>query len=207
MEVPVINAIAQVFAAIGTVAVAILAIWGDKIRAAIAGPKLQLQLRDTRGNLTTRADQKKTIYYHVKVTNKRTWSPARYVRVLVTGLEKKRPDGTYFPESLVAPLQLTWAYPQFHELLPTITTNDICDLGFLGEDAQRFNLSTYVIPNNFRGYAAPGESLRVQIIASAHNFESKSPLILEISWDGAWSSDMDEMQRHLVIKEVPQDQA
>ena len=203
-KLDVINTIARVFAAIGTVSVAVLAIWGDKIRAAIAGPKLKLELRDTRGNLTFRANQKSTIYYHIKLTNKRRWSPAEHVRVLVTGIEKKRPDGTYFPESLVAPLQLTWAYPQFHELLPTIATNDVCDLGFLDEDAQRFNLSLYVVPHNFRGYVKPNQSMRVSIVASAHNYESKSPLVLEISWDGTWSDNMDEMQRHLVIniKEV-----
>jgi len=200
MDLDLVNTIAQVFAAVGTVAVAILAIWGDKVRAAIAGPKLELQLRDAKGNLTLRGNQQKTIYYHIKVTNRRKWSPARYVRVLVTGLEKKRPDGTFFPEPLACPLQLTWAFPQFHELLPTVATNDICDLGFLDEGAQRFALSPYVLPNNFRGFVQAGESMRVSIIASAHNYESKSPLVLEIAWDGKWSTDMDEMQRHLVIR-------
>ncbi len=203
MNPDVINAIAQIFTAIGTISVAILAIWGDKIRAAIAGPKLELKLRDIRGDLTFRANQKRTIYYHLQLTNKRKWSPAKYVRVLVTGIAKKRPDGTYFPEPLPIPVQLTWAIPQFHELLPTIATNDVCDLGFLDEDAQRFNLSLYVVPNNFRGYVESGQSMRVSIVTSAHNYQSKSPFVLEVAWDGTWSSDMDEMQRHLVIKEVP----
>lgn len=202
MNPGVINTIAQVFAAIGTVTVAVLAIWGDRIRAAIAGPELELKLRDPHGDLTSRSDQKRTIYYHIRVTNKRTWSPARHVRVLVTGLEKKGPDGSYFPEPLAIPLQLHWAFPGFHELLPTIAISDICDLGFLDEDAECFKLSTYVAPLNFRGYVRAGESLRVYIIASAHNYASKVPLVLEISWDGKWNSDMDEIQRHLVIKEV-----
>lgn len=202
MNLDVINTIAKVFAAIGTVTVAILAIWGEKVRAAIAGPKLELKLRDARGDLTFRANQKRTVYYHIKLTNKRRWSPAKRVRVLVTGIEKRRPDGTYFPEPLIAPLQLTWVSPQFHELLPTIATSDVCDLGFLDEDAQRFTISLYDVPNNFRGYVEPGQSMRVSIVASAHNYESKSPLALEISWDGMWSSDMDELQRHLVIKGV-----
>ena len=203
MKPEVVTAIAQVLAALGTIAVAVLAIWGDKVRGALAGPKLTLALRDVRGNLTTRANQKRTIYYHLKVTNHRRWSPAKFVRVLVTAIEKKRADGTFFPEPLVAPLQLTWAYPGFHELLPTIAVQDICDLGFLDEDSQRFMLPLYIVPNNFRGFVEPGQSMRITIRASAHNFESKKPLGLEISWDGQWSSDMDEMQRHLVIKEIP----
>lgn len=202
VNLDILNTIIQLFVAIGTISVAILAIWGEKIRAVLASPILGLQVRDTRGNLTFRGDKKKTIYYHLKLTNRRTWSPAKRVRILVTGIEKRRPDGTYFPETLIAPLQLTWAFPQFHELLPTVATEDVCDLGFLDEDAQRFNLSLYVVPNNFRGYVEPRQSMRVSVIASAENYEPKSPLILEIAWDGQWSSDMDEMQRHLAIKEV-----
>ena len=123
MDLEVISTIAKVFSAVGTVSVAVLAIWGDKVRAAIAGPKLELKLQNERGNLTVRANQTRTIYYHLKLTNKRKWSPAKHVRMLVTDIEKKRADGTYFPEPLVAPLQLAWAFPQFHELLPTIVTD------------------------------------------------------------------------------------
>ncbi len=201
-KLELINTIAQVFSAIGTVVVAILAIWGDKIRSVIAAPNIVFGLRNSKGNLTLRANNKRTIYYHLELINKREWSPASHVRVLVIGIEKKRPDGTFFPETLVAPLQLTWAFPEFHELLPTITKNDVCDLGFLDEGSQRFELSLYIKPNNFKGYVEPGQSMRVKIIVSGHNYESKTPKILEISWDGNWSSDLDEIQKHLVIKEV-----
>lgn len=197
-----INTIAQIFVAIGTVAVAILAIWGEKVRSIFAGPKLEIELYDSRGSLTSRGNQKKTIYYYIRLINKRTWNPARRVRILVTELAKKRPDGTYFPERLIVPVQITWSFPQFHEYIPTIATEDICDLGFLDEDAEKFALSLYVVPNNFQGYVSAGESMIVYLKASGDNFESKSPLVLEISWDGKWSADMNEMQQHLIVKEV-----
>jgi hypothetical protein len=194
--------VAAVFTAVGTVAVAILAIWGDKVRDSIAGPKLDLSLRDGRGDLNVRADGLKTIYYHIFVSNRRTWSPARAVRILVTSIEKRRPDGTYLPETVVAPLQLTWAFPRFHELLPTVVKEDTCDLGFLVEKGNRFTLSTYITPNNFRGYIEAGESMRVHLVAAAHNFYSSAPIILEISWDGIWKDNLEEMQRHFVVKAV-----
>jgi len=206
LKLEIISTIAKVLAAIGTFIVAILAIWGDKIRARLAAPKLKLALHDPGGDLTVRGNQRKAIYYHIELTNERTWSPAKRVRVLLTGIEKRRPNGTFSPEPLMIPLQLAWAFslrfPQFHELLPTIGTARICDLGFLDEGAERFTLSPYVVPNNFRGYVSAGESMRVSLVASGDNYESRSPLCLEISWDGKWSSDSDEMQRHLVIKEV-----
>jgi hypothetical protein len=196
------NLIVQIFIAFATIVVAILAIWGDWIRVLFAAPELELKLRDHLGNLTSRANNKRTIYYHLQLINKREWSPAKHVRVLVTGIEKKRPNGRYYPESVISPLQLTWAFPEFHELLPTIATSDVCDLGFLDEDTQQFKLSLYIVPNNWRGYVESGQSMRVSIIASAHNYETKIPLILEIFWDGKWSSNLSEMRKHLVIKDV-----
>lgn len=192
---------AAAFTAIGTVAVAVVAIWGNWIRARLAGPRIRIALRDARGDLTARNDGTREIYYHLVVRNRRHWSPADAVRVLVVGLAKRRPDGSYLAEPLVAPLQLTWAFPTFHELFPTIADSDICDFGAIDEHSGRFRLSTYITPNNFRGYVVAGEAMRVTLVASAHNGKSE-PLVVEVSWDGSWSPELDEMQRHLVIKGV-----
>ncbi|MCK4436112.1 hypothetical protein KAU87_04800 [Candidatus Bathyarchaeota archaeon] len=202
MNESTVETVAQVFIAVGTVAVAVLAIWGEKVRALLAGPKLELQLRDIRGNLTSRTGGPRTIYYHLRVSNKRKWSPAKSVRILLTSLAKKRADGSFYPDTLIAPLQLTWAYPNFHELLPTIADEDTCDVGFLDENARRFSLSTYITPNNFQGFVTPNEAIQIHVIATAHNYTMKKPLVLEISWDGQWSDNMDTMNRHLVIREV-----
>ena len=86
--------------------------------------------------------------------------------------------------------------------MPTVSTTDTCDLGFLEEGAPQFNVSLYVTPNNFRGFVGRDEAMRVHVVARAENAETKTPLILEISWDGVWSPNMDEMQRHLVVREV-----
>jgi hypothetical protein len=106
-----------------------------------------------------------------------------------------------FDESFIE-LQLTWAYAAATgEQLPTIVANKTCDLGCLTEGVDRFRLTTYVRPNNFPGYITAGQTMRVAVVAIAENVQS-SPLVLEISWDGKWSADLNEMQRHLVVKEV-----
>jgi hypothetical protein len=192
---------AQVFAAIGTVSVAVLAIWGDWFRSMLAAPRLELRLRDRRGNLTLRGDGTSTVFYHLIVNNRRRWAPATHVRILLTRYEKRLPDGRYLPEPLVAPLQLTWAFPQFHELLPTIATTDTCDLGFLDQGAEQFHLSLYISPNNFAGFLRPGDAMRVHLVARADNAETE-PLMIEIAWDGQWSQDMDQLQRHLTVREI-----
>jgi hypothetical protein len=192
----------QVVQALGTLLVAVVAIWGEKIRAAVAGPDMRLTLKDPAGDLTVRGNGKRTIYYHLQVSNRRTWSPARNTRVVVVDIAKKRPDGSFIAETPIAPLQLTWAFQEFHELLPTIATQDVCDLGFIDEDSQQFELSPYVRPNNFSGFVEGGQSMRVSVIVSAHNYESTRPLVLEVSWDGKWDSHQDHMAKHLVVKEV-----
>lgn len=192
---------AAAFTAIGTVAVAILAIWGDWVRTKLAGPQLVLSLLNTRGDLNPTNYGQKQIYYHLKVENQRTWSPAKQVRVLVTGIKKRRPDGSYYAEQMIAPLQLTWAYPQFHELFPTIGTAETCDFGFLSQGDDQFKLSPYISPNNFAGHIKKGDSMQVQVVATAHNGVSE-PISIEVSWDGVWSADLEEMQRHLVIKQL-----
>jgi hypothetical protein len=135
--------ITQAFIAIGTVAVVILAIWGEKFRNWLAGPELEFKLHNTRGDLTNRQNGQLVIHYHVRIENKRRWIPARHVRVLCTSISKRAPDGSFVKEPLIIPVQLTWAFPSFHELLPNIYTNDISDLGFLDEKGP-FKISLYI---------------------------------------------------------------
>jgi len=190
--------------AIGPLLVAALAIWGEWVRAHIAGPRLTLSLREG-GYLTPRTDGISTwnaIFYHLEVGNQRAWSPAKAVQVRVVGIEKRRPDGSYFREQ-VLPLQLTWIFPEIQtERYPTITSPNICDLGCLDEHMMEFRLSTYGTPFIFPGRISANEGMRVTLIASAQNGESR-PLVVEISWDGVWLADVHQIQKHLVVKEVP----
>jgi hypothetical protein len=201
MECSTINLIIQGFIAIGTIAIAILAIWGEKIRNYFASPRLEFSLYNARGDLTTWQNGKKVIYYHLKIKNKRQWAPARRVRILCTAISKRAPDGSFLPERLIIPVQLKWPFPDRSDSLKNIIKEEICDIGFLEEHAKEFKLALYIYPNNFQGTISANEAMRIDLIASAENFESKSPYSLEIVWDGKWSPDINEMQRHLVIKE------
>lgn len=51
------------------------------------------------------------------------------------------------------------------------------------------------------GYLEPNEKMRVEAIAVADNAES-NPVCIEVSWDGLWSDDASQMEKHLVIAEV-----
>ena len=55
------NTFLDILVALGTVAVAVLAIWGDWFRDKLASPKLILKLKSRRGSLTHRQDSESTL--------------------------------------------------------------------------------------------------------------------------------------------------
>ena len=197
----ILQIVLQVVVALGTLAVAVLAIWGDWFRDRLASPKLELRLRDSRGNPTS-LNGRRAIYYHLVVQNKRRWALATGVQVMINGIWRRAADGTFKPEILAAELPLTWAFPQFTPINPKIRDRKVCDLGFLAEGDKEFKPSLYFYPNNFRGFVKANDSIRLSIGIQAENFTSHERFVVEISWDGVWDSDLDQMEKHLVVKEV-----
>jgi hypothetical protein len=198
----VAEVITGVFTAIGTVAVAVLAIWGDFFRYKFAGPQLELSLNDLRGNLTPRTNGTHTYFFHLKIRNRRVWSPAKDVRVLVERIARRGPDGSFFAEPLVYPVPLAWTPSELGDFQRTIADTETCDLGFLDQNAEAFKLSVLFAPGNFKGYVRADRAIHVRIVALGQNVTSSRPLFLEIAWDGRWTTDRDEMRKHLVIKEI-----
>jgi len=200
-----IQLILDIFVAIGTVAVAVLAIWGEWFRDKLASPKLSLQLRDTKGHLTSLQNGQKIIYYHLVVNNKRKWAMARGVQVMLTGYWQQAADSTFKPVSLASELPLTWTFPQFSPLTPNISEQKNCDLGHLSENENQFTPECYFFPTNFTGFVTPNSTIRYSIRVIAENFTYGKPMLIEVSWDGKWSTDMTEMERHLVVKEIKEE--
>lgn len=199
-----IRIILDILVAIGTIAIAILAIWGDWFREKFAAPKLALRLRSRYGNPTT-INGRNVLYYHLVVKNNRKWSLAKGVQIMVNGIWRKAADGTFKPETLAAEIPLTWSFPQFSPINPTLRNERICDLGYLAQGNSHFKPSLYFYPNNFKGFVGAGDSVRLGIIVNAENFTSAKSFVVEISWDGKWDTDLDQMEKHLVVKEIEKD--
>ena len=192
------NLLVQIFVALGTIAVAVLAIWGDLIRHKLAGPKLRLTLLDAEGTVTRRRDGKKGRYYKLRAWNERKWSPARNVRVVLRSIFKPAADGTLTPQPLSGPLQLTWQWivPQYPSLG---AGEEICTFANLVQGEQ-FVLSPYVTPNNFVGFLKANERMVIEVAVVSDTTESE-PLFLDLSWNGQWSDDTKAMCTNVVIKE------
>jgi hypothetical protein len=197
-----VEILASVFTAVGTVAVAILAIWGDPVRDLFLGPRLKLSVASPGGDLTKRTLGASVYYYHVKIKNGRRRNAATGVRVVVKGVAKRTPSGTFIEEPLVYPLQLAWAPREPGEIERTVVDESVCDFGYIGEQDQRFQLALILRPNNFEGDVKKGECLRFELAASGQNVFSFQSSVFEVAWDGAWIFNKEEMQRHLLIREV-----
>lgn|GEM_PF-773706 len=197
-QLELIALVIQGFVAIGTLSVAASAIWGDWIRHKVAGPKLRIALSDSEGTLTRQNDGQQGRYYKVRVWNERKWSPARNTRVVLKSLYKRTTDGSFVPEPLSGPLQLTWQWlvPQF----PTVGAGEeVCTFARLIQGEPRLVLSTYTIPNNFTGFIGAKESMIIEIAAVSDTADSE-PLLLELFWNGSWSDNPSEMAKNVVIK-------
>jgi hypothetical protein len=195
----------QLAVAVGTIAVAVLAVWGEPIRYFFGvRPRLRLVLHDPMGEpiAISEADGSTTPsrYYHVRVFNRFKSIEARNVRVVIVRLARPAADGSMVAQPLAGPLQLMWRFSALHAPSAVVGSEDFSDLGYL-KKGEHFRLTPFVAPNNFPGSLKPGERLIVELKALADNAESQS-LCIEVSWDGKWDDDSAAMANHLVVKAV-----
>ena len=115
--------------AIGTIAAALVALFGQIFRSKFWPPQLSLRLISLDGVKTPvvvtwaedneiRQRSEEARYYHLRVANSRRWSPANHVQVILLQVEEPGPTDT---------LQVTWtgAMPlrwQHQELFPASRT-------------------------------------------------------------------------------------
>lgn len=198
--------------AIGTVLVAILAIWGDWLKARVAGPRLTLVPHNLRGE-PTRAHRRvplatgghafqeiPAVYFHLRVVNRRRWAAAHKVKVLLVGILRRGQDGNFHREPINVHQQLTWSPAEISEIMPTITNDHVLDLGCLTQEG--FVITTYATPNNFRGTVRANEAIRVELQLEADNYHSDWRYVYEIIWDGVWPTNEEEIAQHITVREL-----
>ncbi len=192
------NLAVRAFSAIGTVTVAVLAIWGDWIRTRLVPPKLGLSVHNARGTVIPSANGPRRIFYHLKVSNSRPWAPARNCRVLLKAVHRRGPDQQFHPAPLPVPMQFVWAPSGFTPPLVNIVSEQILDFGHLAEGAPRFIPSLYVLLSDFEGFVGSEQSVRFSLQIEADGYAARQYQVFEV----AWSDNLDEMAQHLRIREV-----
>lgn len=194
--------IIQALIALGTLSIAVMAIWGAPIRAKFLPPKVTIIGHNLEGILTRYSKGPKVIYYHLKVENHRLWLPVKECRVLLKQISKKGPDGQFHFLPLKVPHQFIWSPKNFTPFEITVTKEQTFDFGHLDEAGDRWLPELYWYPNNFEGWVGRNEVVRYSLEISGVGCSQNRYQVFEVSWDGVWKESIDEMKRHLTIHEI-----
>jgi hypothetical protein len=202
----------QALIAIGTISVAVLAIWGDWIRSKLVPPKLKIQPHNNlRGCLTTfsspdpKLNGTRVIYYHLKVVNSRAWSPAKNCRILLRSVFVRAANQEFVPLTMSIPGQFVWAPAGWTPPSITLSEDHIFDFGRIADGAEYFEPILYIYTNDFEGRVKQGQAIRYALEIVADGFLQPKCQVFEVAWDGIWTDNLEEMARHLTIREVTQD--
>jgi hypothetical protein len=196
------NLIAQWCVAFGTLAVAIIAIWGDWFRSKVAAPKLSLSIHNARGTATQFTNGPRAIFYHLKVSNSRRWAPARNCQVFLKEVYRRGPDHVFHPVPLPVPVPFVWAPAEFSPPAVSVPSEQILDFGLIAENSQYFLPRLYVTPNDFQGSVGAQEAVRYSLEVLADGYASRQYQVFEVSWNGRWTDNLDQMSQNLVIREI-----
>ena len=196
------NLVIQFFIAIGTISVAIIAIWGDWIKTKLTPPKLKIVTQNTRGELTKFGTGTRVIYYHLKVINSRPWSIAKNCKVLLKAISKELPSGELQNQPLNTNPSYIWTPAEITPQAINLAKEQAFDFGFLAEGGTEFRSVLNIIPNNFQGFVQSGQKIRFSLQPYADNYITETYQVFEVAWNGKWSDNMDIMSQNLTIREI-----
>lgn len=198
----VADLVVNIIVAFGTIAIAVLAIWGDKFRAWFAGPHLTMVPHNLRGSVVPLTNGPLSIFYHLRVVNRRRWTSATNCRVLLTNLWRRGPGGSFQELPLAVPLTFVWAPSEITPPYVTIRGEHIFDFGILRQGDDHFRPVLLSYTNNFQGFVHANEVVRFGLQIISDNFVSPRPQVFEVAWNGGWDDDLDRMALNLQIREV-----
>jgi hypothetical protein len=189
--------------AFGTVAVAVLAIWGDRIKSVLAPPELAIQSHDLGGVLTEETKLTQVYYYYLKVVNLRPWFSVKECRVLLVGIERRLDDMQFHRVSFPVPQEFYWAPQSDGNRAVTITKERVFDFGkVVKRDGSRFEPTLTFLPPNFNGFVGKKEAVRYYLEVDAEGFASRQSTVVEVAWNGIWSDERETMAQNLIIHTV-----
>lgn len=192
----------EAVAAFGTIAVAVLAVWGEWFRSMLAAPRIEIQDHNLRGTVTAFTGGSRVIYYHLKVVNKRSWAVAQNCRVILSGIHRRGPNQQFQPVLIAVPQQFVWSNPQLTPIAVDLGGEQVVDFGRVQEGSDRFEPVLYLYPNDFLGYVRLNEAVRYRLQVVAGGRSVGRPYIYEVAWNGKWNANLDAMTQNLTIRRV-----
>jgi hypothetical protein len=198
----VVNAIINLGVALGTIALAILAVYGDCIRSWLTGPRLSLVIADAKPSPFPTAQGEPRWYWFLKVVNSRPSASATNCVVQLKTLSRRLSNGDFADIRLAYSLVLYWPPREFTAWTKTVRQNEPVDFGYVAKGSSRFAPSARAYPLNFAGFLEPNGTMRYGFEIVSDQFVSPTLHEFEVSWDGEWTDDVDDMANHLKIRQL-----
>jgi hypothetical protein len=187
--------------ALGLFCVVLVALFGSLIRRKILPAKLTVEVLDKNGELTTLDNGHRVVYYHLRIINEKSVI-VHNCRVFLKKLQKRQPDGQYHEIPISVPPKYIWSPAESSPEGVDIVTEQVIDFGYIIDSAKEFKPTVIPILNSFRGNLKQLESFRYNIEIIAENYRPKQLIIIEVTWDGNWPEDLNDMHKHLIIKKI-----
>jgi len=131
--------------AVGTIAVAVVAIWGDRITDLLNPAKAHIVVHNIDGHKEGGPTQGGTVIcYHLKVVNATRWKTLQNCRVLLTDVLRKGADGSFYPDLIPVPRQFVWAPSELAPIAVSFSKEHIFDFGALWFKDAQFKPALYV---------------------------------------------------------------
>jgi hypothetical protein len=201
----IINAVLYGITACGTLALAGLAIWGERIKSWLVGPKLRLVLQKPKPSvLFQQHGGVKFHYYSLTVQNERPTAVAMNCRVYLKKLWRRVPNGEFGEVDLAYPLLMCWPPSEYTPPSMTVRNDHPVDFGMLEENKFFRPISRWVPVGFDANYLRSGETMRFGFEIVSDDFVSARLQVFEVSWNGFWSDSSDEMTNNLQMREIEQ---
>jgi hypothetical protein len=166
--------------------IAVVAVYGEKIRSRVAKPRLRIALAEGAGVPEPRriGRSTKTVTYHrLHVGNTARYSVATEVQVFITKIERREPTGQMHTEFIgMAPLAWQHQPPAANTRNVGSSTVAAVDLLYLTSDTLHLT-PLDPAPESLGVGALAGKHFWVTLVARGLNAESP-PVRLELDWSG-----------------------
>ncbi len=189
--------------AVGTILVAIAAIWGDRLTSWLNPTRARIEPHNIKGRKEVDAGWGgQIVRYHLKVANKTRWKTLHNCRVLLTEVHRKDSNGKFQRDPLPVPRRFIWAPADLSPIAVTLSKDQIFDFGALSLSEAKFRPCLYPQGGELHAEVERDEVVRYRLEVVADNFQHRGTQLFEVAFDGTCSDDLDELSRHLVIREI-----
>jgi hypothetical protein len=195
-------------AMIATFTAVLVALFGELFRSKVFPPLLDMQLLSLEGEkgiikyfskdgTVVRSEDAR--YYHVRITNRRRFTPAHNVQVFLIRLEEPGPDGQ-FRVVWAGEIPMRWRNHEINPSSMTIGHSVDCDLCTVGRD-KWLSLSPLIVPHTLNAIRQDKCNLIVSLQTRSDKADS-SICRIRVSWDGQWEDGDKEMKQHLAVTQL-----